>query len=418
MVQEQQDTNSKKRVIFVDNDAAFLEELKSLLNFSESAWDIQYAISGEQALSAMETAPPDVVVADLDMQDFPAVDFLKRVRELHPRAVRFTLTTSDQHPSMALATTVAHQFLHKPCDPHEFQVLIARACALRERLTGSTLKEKLHDVDGLPSLPSLYQRIMTEIHSSDPSIAVIGEIIEQDIGMSAKLLQIVNSAGIGLQHEVSNVVQAASLLGLQKVSSMALMIEVFSVVAGAKLPSGFSVDALWNHSLKVGEFATAIAKSEVDDSKLIDDSFTAGMLHDLGLVVFASRLPNELSQALDNARDTGTTLFAAEKALFNGTHAEAGGYLLELWGLPDAIVEAVTYHDYPSGLPEEDYPSNLSEHCFTPLIAVHIANYFCEEERKAEFGAAESELDTFFLERLGLTEKIETWWDACHETVA
>jgi hypothetical protein len=84
-------------------------------------------------------------------------------------------------------------------------------------------------------------------------------------------------------------------------------------------------------------------------------------------------------------------------------------------GLPDPIIEAITFHDSPSALPEEDYPSGFPANGFTPLVAVHVANYFCSDERESAYGCVEGDLDTPFIERLGYAEHIEAWVERCLE---
>lgn len=403
-----------KRIVFVDEEEQHLLDLERALQSERTLWDMSFVTSPAQALELVSAGGKlDVIVASLAMTEMDGLEFLTKVKTMHPNSIRFGLTASNGSSSIMKASNVAHQLLEKPCEPHKIRVLITRACSLRDHLTESPLKKRLHEVGGVPSLPVLYQEVMHEIHSPDPSIAKVAEIIEKDIGMSAKLLQVVNSAGTGLRNKVSSVVQAASLLGMQKISAMVLMVEVFSLMTSKALPSGFSIESLWDHSLRVGEYAKKIAKNEVDEAQIIDDSFTGGLLHDLGLVILATRMPKELGDALRLAKSERISLFEAEKRVFRSTHAEAGGYLLELWGLPDPLVESVTYHDYPSMVPEKNYPSAVPEHGFTPLTAVHVANYFCEDERAKAYGAAEAEADTVFLDRLGFTEKLEEWWDVC-----
>ena len=185
------------------------------------------------------------------------------------------------------------------------------------------------------------------------------------------------------------------------------------MVGNAPLPPGFSLEGLWAHSLKVGNYSKIIAQESIDDRKLADASLTAGMLHDVGMVVLAAHFSNELANVLTMTREQEITLWDAEKEVFGTTHAEIGGYLLELWGLADPIVEAVTFHDLPSGVPEEEYPSMVPEHGFTPLMAVHVANYFCEDERSAAYGGIEGDIDSFYLERLDFMDKLPEWLETC-----
>jgi len=264
----------------------------------------------------------------------------------------------------------------------------------------------------LPSIPALYQEITNEMHADDPSISKIGGIIEKDPAMSVKVLQIVNSAASGLRHTVSNVVQATALLGMDNIRKFVLLAEVFSTADEEALPDGMTLEGLWQHALTVGQYAKRIAEEESEDRDVIDDSYTAGLLHDIGLMILATKLPDQFNKALECAREKHMSLFDAEKQVLGATHAEIGGHLLELWGIPDAIVEAITFHVLPSANPGQEY-SGLDEATFTPMTAVHVANYLCEGEATSSEEEIKCELDNVYLERLGIADHLELWWDTC-----
>ena len=290
---------------------------------------------------------------------------------------------------------------------------MSRALALREKLRACPLRQKLHSVNALPPLPRLYSDVMQELQSNDPSVARVGESIAQDVAMSAKVLQVVNSAGVGLRNQVTSVVQAATLLGLQKLSSMVLAVEVFNMTGGKPMPKGFSPDSLWEHSLTVAEYAKRIAKLQTDDPRSVEAAFTSGLLHDLGLILVAIHMPDQFNDGLALAKKNNICLLEAELDTLGATHAEVGGYLLELWGLSDTIVEAITFHDFPSHLPEQDYTTNTAQLAFPPLAAVHVANYFCEEKQIGQYGVPEATLDSEYLESMALTGRLEVWWKDC-----
>ena len=405
-----------KRVVFVDPDRDGLLKLKEAFEPQHKQWECFYASQAGKVLEVLEKgANIDVVVCELALEDMDSIAFLAAIKERRPETVRIVLDSGKNAEAMLKASTVAHQFLAKPFNPRDLGILIQRAFLLRGHLRNNALRQRLHDTGAMPTLPTLYQQIVQEMHLPEPSIARIAAIVEKDVGMSAKLLQIVNSAAVGLTHSVSNITQAASLLGLNKLRTMVLVAEMYSLVDKTRMPKGFSADELWTHSLKVGEYARKIAEHEDVEDHIVDDSFMAGLLHELGLVILAMSLPEELNQALVLAREKQLMLFDAERKVLEATHAEVGGYLLELWGLPDQIVIGITFHDYPSGVPEENYPSALPEHNFTPLTAVHAANYFCEDESLVDYGYVKAELDTTHLEMLGFLDRIERWWDVCHQ---
>jgi len=398
-----------KRIIFVDDEINVLKGLQRMLRSIRRDWDMTFAESATSALDVMEQEQPfDVVVTDVRMPGMDGIAFLKQVKERYPHTVRIILSGNADSQTMFKAASITHQYLNKPCDAQYLHNLIARVFALRDHLNDGPLKRVLHDMGALPSAPALYNEVLEEIQSEDPSVARVGEIIEQDLAMSAKILQIVNSAFIGLQHHISSVTQAAALLGMENIRNLVLVAGVFAAFDQKTKARHFSMEALWNHSLSVAQDAMKIVEYESDDKKAAYDAFTAGLLHDVGLLVLSAKMPAELDKAYDLAKSERMGLFDAERETFQASHAQAGGYLLELWGLPDPITEAVTFHDLPSRSPEEMYTSQ-PEHAFSPLLAVHIANYFCDNDPFTE-----TEIDDVTLQRLNLSEKVETWWDLCH----
>lgn len=403
-----------KQVLFTEPDEQSIELLKTALSFEIKQWNVVFVKKAEDALKVLSAGYTfDVVVSELNLPGMDGVSLFNEIMKLYPQTVRICLTDNIDTQTQFKVSTITHQFLTKPFDPHDLRVLVTRAVAIRDHLADCPLRKRLHEIGGLPSLPIIYQEVMKEIHSPEPSVARVAQIIEKDLGMCAKLLQIVNSAGIGLRNPVSSITQAASLLGLEKLRTMVLLVEVYTIVDHKAMPKGFSANDLWDHSLKVAEWAKVIAQEQIDDDKIIDDSFMAGLLHDIGLIIVATSLPDELGEAIRQAKETGISLFEAEKEIFGATHAVVGGYLLELWGLPDPIVLAISFHDFPAAVPEEDYPSGLPDHGFTPLTAVHVANYFCESDENQKYGFAETEIDSIHLEQLGFSDLIEKWWDAC-----
>jgi HD-like signal output (HDOD) protein/CheY-like chemotaxis protein len=399
--------------MFVDDEESILQGLRVMLHPMRAMWDMSFIQSGEEALNLIDNGPPyDVVIADLHMPGMHGDELLKEVKARSPQVVRFVLSGNLESETLIKVSTFAHQVLSKPCDPNELRTLVSRALSLREHLWGSHLSDTLLKMGTLPSIPVLYQEITTEMQGDDPSIAKIGEIIEKDPAMSVKVLQIVNSAASGLRHAVSNVVQATALLGMDNIRKFVLLAEVFSTADEEALPKGMTLEGLWQHAITVGQYAKRIAEEECEDRDVIDDSYTAGLLHDVGLMILATKLPEQFNKALVTAREQHMSLFDAEKETLGATHAEIGGHLLELWGIPDSIVEAITYHVFPSANPEQEY-GGLAETGFTPLTAVHIANYLCEGETASGDEDIKCELDSVYLDRLGIADHVELWWDIC-----
>ncbi len=402
-----------KRVLFVDDEQNLLDGLKHMLHPMRSSWSMDFATSGQDALTLMEQEPGhDVVVVDLHMAGMMGAEFLQRVRDRFPEVVRIVLSGKLNAETLAEASGVGHQILSKPCDPDNLRNVLSRAFTLRERMEKSTVKETLLRMGTLPSVPALYWMIVEEINSPYPTIAKVAQIIARDPGMTAKVLKLANTRGP--TNRISDIVEATHTLGLDNLKSFVLAAEIFSDIRQDGQSLAFDVDALWQHGLTVSEYAKKIADHEVDNQQIVDDSYTAALLHDIGLLILASKLPDEFEEAMAHAREQHTTLIQAERKVLGATHAEVGAYLLDLWGLADEIVKAISHHFFPSGEPDEMYTFEEEDE-FAPLTAVHVANYFCEDEESTDDEYGKAELDMDYLEGLGVDVHVSDWWDLCHE---
>lgn len=403
-----------KRVLFVDDEENVLQGLKVMLYPMRSSWNMEFAQGGDAALELLEKGPEyDIVVTDIHMPGLHGVELLKILIERSPETVRFVLSGNLNSDTLVEAASVAHQVIAKPCDPDHLRAVIARAFTLRERLADSSIKKALLGLGTLPSVPVLYWEIVNEVNSPEPSIDRVAKIISKDPGMSAKVIQLVN-AHTGPKNRLASIAHAAKSLGLDQIKNFVLMAEIYSGVDQSQIANGFSVDQLWKHGLEVGGYAKRVADFETEDRKMIDDSYTAGLLHDIGLLILASKMPDEFEEVFEYANECGVTLFEAEREKLGATHAEFGAYLLDLWGLPDPVVKAICLHYFPSGSPEELYEFNPKEG-FSPLTAVHIANYFSEEQDLTESDYGRAELDMVYLERAGLGDRPDVWWDICNQ---
>ncbi|MBI4559775.1 MAG: HDOD domain-containing protein [Candidatus Hydrogenedentes bacterium] len=389
----------KRRVLFVDDEPHILQGLRRMLHPYRNEWEMSFAESAHDALGLMEKQPYDVVVTDIRMPVMDGAEFLNIVMRKYPQTIRFVLSGHCEKETIFRSVGPTHQFISKPCDADTLRSLVARAFALRDLMSSGNLKNLVSRLQTLPSLPDTYTQLMAELRSADPSIRVIGELVSRDVGMSAKILQLVNSAFFGLRNHVSSPLQAATLLGTETLRSLVLMTHVFSQVEQAKLPSSFSLEELSRHSMAVGAVAKAVVKQESGDKKLVDDSYMAGLLHDSGKLILATNQPEAYGQVLTEIAEKRISLEAAERPVFGATHAEVGAYLLGLWGLPDPIVEAVAFHHAPGQC--------LGQR-FCPLTAVHIADVLVYELDSGS-GESSEKMDMGYLEALGVQARVGAW---------
>ncbi|MBN2059606.1 MAG: response regulator, partial [Deltaproteobacteria bacterium] len=183
-----------RNVLFVDDERRVLQGLKRMLRPQRHEWASVFAESGREALEILEKDCFDVVVSDMRMPGMNGIQLLSEVKKRYPHIVRIILSgESDQNLTMQ-AVNISHQFINKPCNADTLKAVISRTCRLSRFLQGNLIKRRVSGIDMLPSLPSVYSEIMNELQSPDASIRKVGKIISKDMAMTAKILQLVNSA--------------------------------------------------------------------------------------------------------------------------------------------------------------------------------------------------------------------------------
>ena len=352
----------KRRILFVDDEPNILDGLRRMLRSLRKDFELHFAGNAIEALELMDHLNFDVVVSDMRMPGMDGAQLLAEIQEKHPHSIRIMLTGQADDESTLRTIGVVHQFLAKPCDPERLKGILLRASALHRLMIDGKLKDIISGINTLPSLPSLYLKLLKKIRDPEASLDDIGEIISQDIAMTAKILQLVNSAFFGLYQRVESPARAVKLLGLDTIKALVLVSQIFSEITISK--DLFSVQTLWLHSMTVGGLAKLIAESETDDKDLIDNSYIAGVLHDIGKLIMVSRLESFYLEAILMAKKDNMPLRRAEKAIFKATHCDMGAYLIGLWGFPSDIVEAIGFHHQLG-----EYPADT----FSPALATWTA---------------------------------------------
>ncbi len=383
------------RVLFVDDEPNVLSGLRRILRTMRKEWDMEFLNSGQEALDAIEETPFDVVVSDMRMPGIDGAKLLSVVRQRLPGAVRIALSGETEQNMIYRCVQYAHQYLAKPCDAEVLVDAVRRACMLQDLLQDEQLATRINSMSSLPSLPEQYDRIMEELQSEDASLQTIGEIIESDVAMTAKILQLVNSAFFGLSQHVSSPAQAAMLLGVDVLRTLVLTTGVFSQF-DETVSDAFDLKSIWSRSAQVGALAKTIALFETKDKLIADYAFMAGMLTDVGQFVLAANMTDELSDAWRTAQESGEPDWIVERQVFGQCHMQIGAYLVGLWGLPNPIIEAVAYHHSPSSYSSTD---------FGPLTAVHAAVALVSGRGVAAAGG----LDNDYLDALGLSDRLPNW---------
>jgi HD-like signal output (HDOD) protein len=394
-----------KQILFVEDNTLLRQMYLMMLEGETETWEGTGAANAKEALRLMEKSAFDVVLSDLRMPGMDGVELMGVVRQLYPRCSRIIVSGLSDQAEIARSLDSTHQFLAKPFDIKALKSTLSRLTNLDAYLKDEKLQSLVGQMRVLPSFPSVYHEIMQELGSEDPAIERLAEIISQDPSMTAKLLQIANSAASGRSAKASSAFDAVQFVGLSAVRSLALSAHIFRSFEHLKL-STFSITQLWDHTVRSGRIAGIIARAERAESVDLEEAHIAGMLHDVGKLMLADSMPDRFHEALKLAEEEGLPSDEAELRVFGAHHGGLAAYLLSLWGLPVSIVEAVAFHHSPSS------SENIS---FGPLTAVHVADHL-EHELAGDTGRG-TKLDRSYLSALGLHDRLDAWREQVNEEI-
>ena len=391
--------DTRKRILFLDDDVNVLSGIRRMMRDERDEWKMEFVSHAADALSVMEDDHYDVVVSDLRMPGMNGVEFLEEVRSKYPETIRFILSGYSEQPLQEQAVMVAHQFVSKPCDASRLKSLITRSFALRDKLKSETVTKVLSKLRNLPVMPDVYNNIINILKTPNANPRQIGEMIASDIGMSAKTLQVTNSAFYGLANEIVDPVHAVVYLGLKTVEALVLTHGVFAELS-EKSVKDFFVDGLQSHCFRVGTLTKKICKAHQMSQEDIEVATMAGILHDAGKMVLISQFPDEYREIILRSRAECVGADHIESQLLGVSHAELGGCLLNLWGLPNAIIEAATYHHHPG--------HHVSDE-LTVVSAVHAANAIDHQLCSGLGDGFASQIDRDYFEAFQVSKQLKKW---------
>jgi HD-like signal output (HDOD) protein len=393
----------KRRVLFVDDESSLLDGLRRALRPQRHAWDMAFAESAEEALRLADARPFDAVVSDMRMPGMDGTELLAAFKRRHPETVRIVLSGQSDERAVLRCVGNIHQYLSKPCDTDVLKGTLLRALALRDTLAEPRLRKLVTGLDTLPSMPAVYAELTRRLKDPEFSVNEAGDLIARDPAMTAKVLQLVNSAFFGLGHRVVDPRQAVVRIGLETLQALVLSAGVFVQFEGFDaLVRGLSLEGLWRHSVAVADLAGRIARAQGGGPVLAEEAMLAGLLHELGTLILAHNLPRQYTEVVLAWRRERRPRHAIERRHLGADHGRVGAYLLGLWGLPNPVVEAVAFHHEPAACPHEQ---------FSPLTAVHVADALleCSLAGAAPAGGDGRHVDRDYLTRLGLDGRLADW---------
>ena len=389
-----------RRILFVDDDDLILRSIERVLkrHAQESSWELHFVTDGDRALDLLAQRSFDVVLVDAHMPRMSGTTLLRRVQELYPGMVRILLSGHTGLDILRTSLPLAHQFIAKPCDAQQLKTTLDNACGIRGILNRPELRQMVGGSNELPSAPRTYVEITNALSNPHASSRTVADIVERDIAISARVIQLVSSGFYGLPRQVSSIGGAVAFLGVEVIKAIVLSVEVSKMFPVSQAIPDFSIDSVQKRSLASAQLAKRLLGHESGG----DNVLIAGMLQDVGQLIFAARAPQRFSIALSTSSRGKSPLYEAELELFGSTHAEVGGYLLGLWGLPSKIVHAVAHHLEPV----------VGARVFDAAAALYVSNLLSvnpEVPALEEVPARTIALDLAYLRTLGVAHQVEDW---------
>ncbi|MEG3191357.1 HDOD domain-containing protein [Lysobacter sp. D1-1-M9] len=361
-------------IVIVGEEGGRANEFEQALADFGLGWDVRWLPDAAAALALPNDRPVDVVVCDLRVGNQQGPALLAQMRAHHSDAVRILLVDEGQGADLSQALEVAHRLLRKPLDAGELIEAVESVIELRELLDNEQLKQAIGRIGSLPPPPRLYVELTRLMQDPESSSAQIGEVLSQDPVIAAKVLRLCNSAYFSAGRVVTDVRAAVTRLGLQTIQRLVLATEAFS---GSGVVNGIDREAMQDRALRTSRLAAQLLGGPSAEL-----AATAGLLAEVGMLLPGVRIPGREPEHAD----TG-----------DGPHyAEAGAYLLGLWGLPMPIVEAVASHHEPS---------RMRMSGFWVGGAVHVASAL----------VCDTPVDENYLRAVGLIDRLPRWRSMAEE---
>ena len=215
----------------------------------------------------------------------------------------------------------------------------------------------LEGIDKLPSPNIVVQRIVAVCSKPDASSSEVANTLMMDASLSARVLKLANSAYYGIPRKITTLSEAVMILGFKTVRNLALSVFTYDMVFKNR-SSSVDRERLWEHFI-----ATAVASETVAETvgyPLKEEIFIAGLLHDIGKVVYDFLLSEILEMEVKIAQKLKKNLIEVEEELEVPYHTEVGAKLLRSWNFPDLLVYSADYHHNVDANPNELFLNQVS----------------------------------------------------------
>lgn len=392
-------TAGHSRLLLVANESDSIKGLARDLFLLDEQIETALRTTPSSALALLEMDNFDALAVDLELG--PAtIELLTSVATRFPRLARLVIADSPGDTVFPQAAHLAHSLLPRPCDAATIVNALQETLATIRRPRDPALTAAVAGILALPESPAMRRELLSLLADEEITLEQLEEAVKKNPAIAAKLLQTANSAYFGSRGSVDSIGEAVSMLGLDTVRGIVTAAHLFDAMPTASL-ADFPLNELWHHCVSTAVSVRRIAWHVRASANVNRAAFTAALLHDVGKIIMAIAHGSDHARLRAHPEFPQRPLWQEEERIFGHHHGTAGAMLLELWGLPSSVVEAVALHHTPH---------RLCDNTVTPLVLVHIANALVNSESPTHL--VESHLDSGFLQRLLLPAKIDLWQTA------
>jgi putative nucleotidyltransferase with HDIG domain len=234
----------------------------------------------------------------------------------------------------------------------------------------SDIYRKIEDyIKNMPSLPTSVAKVLEVCNNPQTSPADLNHVISLDPVLVGRVLKLINSAYYGLGQQVTSLVRAIIMLGINTVKNLALSSAVVGNLASSKVTAGLNMEGFWRHSLCVGVASKVLAKKRGVDPKQVEEYFAAGLLHDIGKIPLNAVLANDYMLTVSASDREKLSLVRVEDRNLKISHCSAGAMIVKAWKLEGAVGDTIVYHHN-----HLDYDDSHRDVLYTAMLANRFAS--------------------------------------------
>ncbi len=345
------------KVMFVDDDKLILDGLRRQFRSKRDVWIMRFANNAQDAIELLEEEPADIVISDMRMPGMNGAELLSHIQQRWPQTVRFILSGQTDQADLLSNIGAIHQFLQKPCEQIHLESAIDRTLMLNANVESRRAKDLVSSVSSMPIISDTYTNLCELLEADEVNAEIVARVVSQDVSLTVKILQLVNSAFFGMPRSISSIKEAVVIIGFKPLLEIIITANIFHALDSGDI-TGCTVNAIWTKSMSIGSQARALAKQCNQSRDIQELANLSGMFSHLGRAIVAWENPADFHAVHDIVAEGETDYKTEELTRFGASQETIGAYALGIWGFSEKIIHAIAYQDNPaeSGIETADSP--------------------------------------------------------------